>query len=119
MTPQQFTAELASAARKAIRATVKTVNPILSAILAVLNSETDSYHRHADLCPCTESETHAPECPIAIFGILSEEQQQRLYRFMVHVVDPACSQCEHDNGLARTYDAPKRGGLRMVELELD
>jgi hypothetical protein len=117
MNPHEYTSELASAARKAIRHTVQAVNPILGAIMAVLNAEPESYHRHADLCPCSADDTHAQECPVAILELLNDAQKGRLYRFACHIFDPACPNCERENGLARSYEAPKRGGLRMIELD--
>ena len=89
MNPQQFTAELANAARKTIKATVQAVNPILGAIMAVLNADPDTYHRHADLCPCNSTDEHSQDCPIAILEILSEQQKQRLYRFFVSRCGPS------------------------------
>jgi len=117
MTAEQFTDTLARAARTAIRNTVQTVNPILGAIMLVLNSEPDSYHRHGDLCPCNNGDEHDQHCPIAILEPLSDRQKERLHRFAVHVFAPACPNCERDTGLARVYAAPIEIGRRPLELD--
>jgi hypothetical protein len=122
MNPQQFIEQLATtgsnATRNAIRATVQTVNPILGAIMLVLRSAPNSYHRHADKCPCTDTDMHDASCVIAILEPLSDGQKAALYRFACHVFAPPCPYCARETGLV-TSGLPSQVGQQRRPLELD
>ena len=121
MTPEQYTAALATTGREAVKAVVQTIAPLLSALLAGINSP--DLHRFPERCACGGGSdafgaSHAEGCPMGVILTLPKDQRANLYRLAQHAHVPACHPCCVSAGLMKTSD-PINSERTIPALEID